>query len=191
MMTLFGNYAATFTLLSIVIIIVGYIFIRSNVGILVSVIGIALISFTMLSSGEKSANEEWEYKMLKAQATIFELQNKTPEVSVKILTAYVDKIRYVDRVKVQKVKEFVTVENDAVCTINNGFVRLHDASTTNNIIDPVTTDAEASTAKLSDIAEVTKNNYHQYHSLKTQNDSLKQWIIEQEKLWEDYRLQSR
>ena len=141
-------------------------------------------------AGESKSNREWEQKMDSARERIAQLEKRQPEVSIQVVTEYVDRIKYIDRPTVHTVKEFITVEVDKACTINRGFERLYDAAVKNDLIKPEPTDSEPTDLVLSDVATIDSHNIKQFHKLKVQNDSLKKWIKEQEKLWNEYRQSS-
>jgi hypothetical protein len=139
------------------------------------------------NKGKEHESMEWQVKMAAAQEQIRELESRAPIISEVIVTQYVDKIRYIDRVKIKDVviKEYVTVENDAACVINKGFVTAHNAAATLSILGPADATAnEPSDKVLSDILRVLVDNYSKYHEVSTQLESLQDWITQQKQNWD-------
>lgn len=142
------------------------------------------ISFNL---GKTEEREEWEHKFALAEIQIKTLEAKAPVINEVIVTKFVDKIKYVDKVKVQTVKEFITVENDKACVINNGFVKIHDGAAAAVPVSPAASDAEASDVPLSNVAEVVKENYATHQKTKIQLEALQQWIRDQQTLWNEIK----
>lgn len=133
--------------------------------------------------GKADERREWEVKMLKAEVQIKDLEKRAAIINEVVVTKYVDKIQYIDRVKVTTVKEYVTVADDSACKINAGFVRVHNAAVTATPITPQESDREVTGTKLSEVGDVVKENYATYNKTKAQLESLQEWIREQEKNW--------
>ena len=178
-----GNYSAILLFGSIVLFLVGYLIPFESYKLPIQLIAIAAFGGLLFLSGQAASDREWEQKMSDARERIAQLEKRAPEVTVQVVTEYVDKIKYIDRHSVQTVKEFITVEVDKACTLNKGFERLYDASVKNTLIKPEPSDSEPTDIMLSDIAALDKHNIEQFHKMKAQNNSLKKWIVEQEKLW--------
>lgn len=133
--------------------------------------------------GKADERREWEHKMLQAEVKIKELEKQSGVITEVVLTKYVDRIQYIDRVKINTVKEYVTVADDSVCTINKGFVRVHNASAAATELTPEASDRQPADTKLSDVSEVIKENYVTYNKTKAQLESLQDWIRKQEHNW--------
>ena len=157
-----------------------------GIGIAALVVATVVMAFFQ---GKDHERKIWLLKPAAAEKKISDLESKQPVINEVIVTQYVDRIRYVDRIKVQErvVKEFITVEADQNCTINNGFVTLHNAAAIPiEPPEPKPIDAEPSDTKLSEVALVVTDNYAKYHQVKAQLEALQQWIREQQKLWKQY-----
>ena len=96
--------------------------------IIALVLAVALSFYLAFSFGKTEERKAWELKYAIATAEIKTLEANAAVINEVVVTKYVDKIRYVEKIKIQKVKEFITAEADKSCTINNGFVRVHDAA---------------------------------------------------------------
>lgn len=147
---------------------------------------LAAVIFGSYQFGKSNERASWELKMVEAELKIKELESRAPIITEKIVTEYVDRIKYIDRVKVEvaTIKEFVTVENDASCSINNGFVQLHNAAAAAEYPGaPNERTPLPSGVELSEVLQTVTDNYHKYHETKTQLESLQKWIREQQAAW--------
>jgi hypothetical protein len=151
--------------------------------ILALVLAVIFSFYLAFSFGKTEERKEWEEKYALAQQEIKTLEAKAEIINEVIVTKYVDKIRYVEKVKIQTVKEFITAEADKSCTINNGFVRVHDAAAGATTLTSTSTDADPSSVKLSNVAEVVVDNYAEYNKTKVQLESLQNWVRDQQTLW--------
>jgi hypothetical protein len=123
--------------------------------------------------------------MAEARLEIASLQAQSADINTQILTEFYPEIRYIDRIEQQVVTEFVTVKDDSACTINNGFVRLHDSVVNQVLIKPEETDSSPSEVKLSQVGSVVKENYSTCQRTAQQLKSLQEWVRRQEKLWNE------
>jgi hypothetical protein len=151
--------------------------------IIALVLAVILSFYLAFSFGKTEERKEWELKYALATAEIKTLEAKAQIINEVVVTKYVDKIRYVDKVKIKTVKEFITAEVDKSCTINNGFVRLHDAAAGATALTISSTDASPSSVKLSNVAETVVDNYAEYNKTKVQLESLQNWVRNQQTLW--------
>lgn len=156
-------------------------------------LGIAALIVTSIVmsffQGKDHERKIWELKLKESQLVIAELEARQPVINEVIVTQYVDRIKYIDRIKIRDVQivEYVPVEADQNCVINNGFVTVHNAAAIPmEPPAPKPIDAEPSEVKLSEVAAVIADNYSKYHSVVAQLESLQQWIREQQKLWKQY-----
>lgn len=152
---------------------------------LILLLAVIISFYISFSLGKTEERKEWEHKFALAEIEIKNLEAKAPVINEVIITKYVDKIRYIDKVKIQTVKEFITVENDKACVVNKGFVKVHDGAAAAIPVSPAASDAEASAVHLSNVAEVVKDNYAIHQKTKIQLESLQQWIREQQALWNE------
>ena len=139
--------------------------------------------------GKDHERKIWELKLKESQLIIAELESRQPIINEVVVTQYVDRIRYIDRIRIQEklVREYITIEADQNCTINNGFVTVHNsAAIPMEPPAPNPLDAEPSDVKLSQIATVVADNYAKYHQVVAQLEALQTWIREQQKLWKQY-----
>ena len=100
--------------------------------------------------------------------------------TVKVVTKYVDRVRLMrekgDTI-IKEVPVYVPAQADAACTVNRGFVRLHDAAAAGEL--PTSTgdsDAAASSLALSTVATTVTANYQTCHENAEQLRALQGWI---------------
>jgi hypothetical protein len=97
-------------------------------------------------------------------------------------TQYVDRIRVVREKGVAVIKEvpvYVPAQADAACTINRGFVRLHDAAAAGELPEPARdADAPAAGIALSAVAGTVAANYQTCHENAEQLRALQVWVGE-------------
>lgn len=86
-----------------------------------------------------------------------------PKIIERLRTIYVPaeaKIKTVTQTVVKEVPIYVTKRDDAACTLNNGFVRVHDAAAKGELpAGPTGTDGDASGVELSTVATTVTWNY--------------------------------
>ena len=80
---------------------------------------------------------------------------------------------------VKEVPVYVPVQADAACTINRGFVRLHDAAAAGELPEPARdADAAAAGIALSAVAGTVAANYQTCHENAEQLRALQGWVVE-------------
>ena len=167
---------------------IGSSLLPNNISFAVRYASVALIAFGCVMFGAAQERLGWQVKERDYRIQVADLDsrlqvalNRSPEITTEVVTKYVDRIREVERVVKVEVDRFVPVEQQ--CTINNGFVRLHDAAALLKAIQPNETDLDPSKVDLNEVAKVLTENYRIHHQTREQLVSLQQWIREQEKLW--------
>ena len=100
--------------------------------------------------------------------------------TVKVVTKYVDRVRLMrekgDTI-IKEVPVYVPAQADAACTVNRGFVRLHDAAAAGEL--PTSTgdsDAAASSLALSTVATTVAAHYQTCHENAEQLRALQGWV---------------
>ena len=134
-------------------------------------LGVALVGFGWIK-GAGHVQAQWDAAVRERQA----------QATVKVVTQYVDRIRVVrekgDTI-IKEVPVYVPVQADAACTINRGFVRLHDAAAAGELPEPARdADAAAAGLALSAVAGTVAANYQTCHENAEQLRALQAWIID-------------
>lgn len=132
---------------------------------------------------------QWDAAVEKQEAQQARVRVRQAEVTVRVVTQYVDRVRVIREkgdVIIKEVPAYVTPESDSRCTINAGFVRLHDAAATNEVPGPArTADAAPAGIALSAVAGTVAENYRRCHENAAQLTFLQEWVREQAKAAND------
>lgn len=115
-----------------------------------------------------------------------ELESKSSEVTVEVVTKYVDRIKTVKEKGEEIVREvpiYITKESDAKCSIPLGFVRAHDSAARGEKVSEAAgaSNERATDLKLSEATETITGNYGTCNQIAQQLRSLQEWIREQER----------
>jgi hypothetical protein len=127
--------------------------------------------------------KEWEDKIKIAE-------EKSAQVNTVIETKYIEKIKYIDRVKegnVQIVEKIVT-KYDNLCTLSNAAIVLHN-SASQNVLAPSSGPSLEGTSnvKASELIGTVVENYGTYYKVKEQVEGWQQWYKEQKKVYESLK----
>ena len=145
----------------------------------VAALAAALIGFGWVK-GASHVQAKWDAAIQQQTLQTADVRQRQAEATVKIVTEYVDRVRVVrekgDTI-IKEVPVYVPVQADAACTINRGFVRLHDAAAAGELPEPAR-DADAPTAglALSAVAGTVAANYQTCHENAEQQRALQAWI---------------
>jgi hypothetical protein len=122
-----------------------------------------------IAAGKKIANKQAQI--------VHDLQTKYLPAETKIVT--------VTKTIIQKVPEYVTEKDDAACTINRGFVRMHDAAAEDTVPSgPTGADAADSGVKPSVILSTVVQNYGICHLAFSRLSEWQEWYLKNKSLWE-------
>ncbi len=137
-------------------------------------------------AGRAEVQALWDTQKAKDAAEIKRLKEESGKVTERVVTEYVDRVKVVrekgDTI-IKQVPVYVTVENDAACTVNRGFVSLWNRSNKGFVSGaPARTDGEASEVRLSDIAAQHAREATICRSTETQLESLQDWVSEQRRV---------
>ena len=141
----------------------------------------ALIGFGWIK-GAEHVQARWDAAVQQQTLHAATVRQKQAEATVKVVTQYVDRVRVVrekgDTI-IKEVPVYVPVQADAACTINRGFVRLHDAAAAGELPEPAR-DADAASAgiALSAVAGTVAANYQTCHENAEQLRALQAWVSE-------------
>ena len=143
--------------------------------------GVALLGFGWIK-GAEHVQAKWDADVQQETLHAATVRQKQAETTVKVVTEYVDRVRVVrekgDTI-IKEVPVYVPVQADAACTINRGFVRLHDAAAAGELPEPARdADAAAAGIALSAVAGTVAANYQTCHENAEQLRALQVWITE-------------
>ncbi len=132
--------------------------------------------------GAEQVQARWDAAVREQELQAAAVRVRQAEATVKVVTRYVDRVRVVrekGETIIKEVPVYVPVEADAACSVNRGFVRVHDAAAHNNLPEPAgDADAGASGVALSDVAETVATNYQTCHENAQQLRALQAWVRE-------------
>lgn len=84
-----------------------------------AILGLFLVLFFTFQSGRYQEVSKAEILINKQKAEIAVLQAKSSEVTIKTVVEYVDRIKYVDRLKEVPIEIYVTPKADSQCIIDD------------------------------------------------------------------------
>lgn len=147
-------------------------------GLLLLVGSSALLGWLYLNEREL---RQLEHKAHAAELKAAKTVKKQDDVTIQVVTEYVDRVKVVrEQAKtiVKEVPVYVKVDH---CPLSGGFRVLHDAAATNTVPDPARI-ADAPAAAASDVATTVTENYGTCHEIREQLTSLQAWILKQQEL---------
>ena len=132
--------------------------------------------------GAGHVQARWDAAVQQQSLQTAALRERQAQATVKVVTEYVDRVRVVrekgDTI-IKEVPVYVPIQADAACTINRGFVRLHDAAAAGELPEPAQdADAAAAGIALSAVAGTVAANYQTCHENAEQLRALQVWITE-------------
>ena len=143
-------------------------------------LGVALVGFGWIK-GANHVQAQW-VAAIQQQALQAAARERQAQATVKVVTQYVDRVRVVrekGETIIKEVPVYVPVQADAACTINRGFVRLHDAAAAGELPEPARdTDAAAAGIALSAVAGTLAANYQTCHENAEQLRAFQAWAKE-------------
>lgn len=147
----------------------------------VAALAVALIGFGWIK-GAGHVQAQWDAAAQQQTLQAAAFRQRQAEATVKVVTQYVDRVRVVrergDSI-IREVPVYVPVQADAACTINSGFVRLHDAAAAGELPEPARdADAAAAGVALSAIAGTVAANYQTCQATAEQLRALQAWVTE-------------
>ena len=132
--------------------------------------------------GAGHVQSQWDAAVHQQTLQIAAVRQRQAEATVQVVTRYVDRVRVIrekGETIIKEVPVYVPVQADAACTINRGFVRLHDAAAAGELPETAR-DADAAPAglALSAVAGTVAANYQTCHENAEQLRALQAWISE-------------
>ena len=144
-------------------------------------LSVALVGFGWIK-GASHVQVQWDAAIQQQTLRVAAVRERQAEATVKVVTQYVDRVRVVrekGETIIKEVPVYVPVQADAACSINRGFVRLHDAAAAGELPEPAR-DADAASAgiALSAVAGTVAANYQTCHENAEQLRALQAWVSE-------------
>lgn len=141
-------------------------------GLLVGVGGFSFVK------GMSYTQDKWDAAISDSKVVVAIVKQKQAEVTTKVVTKYVDKIKTIKEV------QYVTKDLPDDCMLSYNFGMLHNAAATNSGTPPTPEgiNGEASTIKAVDLASTIVDNYSIYHETAAQLEALQEWVEQQTKV---------
>ncbi len=131
-------------------------------------------------AGTRHAQTRWDSTVESQQLALAEVKTQQAEAAIQVVTKYVDRIQVVREKGDTILKEvpiYVPAHADAACTVQHGFVSLHDAAAAGELPEPARdADAPAEGLALSALASAVATNYQICHENAEQLKALQDWI---------------
>ncbi|CUJ09876.1 hypothetical protein [Achromobacter xylosoxidans] len=144
-------------------------------------LGVALVGFGWIK-GASHVRAQWDAAIQQQALQTAAIRERQAQATVKVVTQYVDRVRVVrekGETIIKEVPVYVPVQADAACSINRGFVRLHDAAAVGELPDSAQdADAAAADIALSAVAGTVAANYQTCHENAEQLRALQEWVKE-------------
>jgi len=171
--------------------VIGTVLVMVFGGLIQYKLGIQILSAFLLVGGVffigGITNEaEWQLKVKEMEAVVAKQELAAEKITTEVITKYVDRVKIVEGKTheiIKKVPIYITKESVDKCTINNGFVSLHDHASKNEVPEPSgSVNEDSSEIKLSTVAETVSQNYGTYYQVVEQLKALQSWIRKQKDL---------
>ncbi len=144
-------------------------------------LSVALVGFGWIK-GAGHVQAQWDASIQQQALQAAAIRERQAQATVQVVTQYVDRVRVVrekGETIIKEVPVYVPVQADAACTINRGFVRLHDAAAAGELPEPARdADAAAADIALSAVAGTVAANYQTCHENAEQLRALQTWVRE-------------
>lgn len=138
--------------------------------------------------GQHEFNKGVAHQLAIDAEAIAKLKPKQAKLTERIRIVYVQKeaeIKWRTKFIQGKVAEYVTPKDDAACTVNNGFVRVHDAAAKDAVPgSPAGTDGKPSGVALSTVSKTVAGNYGICHLAFSRLKEWQEWYAAQKALAE-------
>ena len=158
--------------------------------IITTPVAILLIAISIFAEGNLYGTKGYQKQLEELQEKIKIAENKSAEVNTVIQTKYVEKVKYIDRVKegnVQVIEKVVT-KYDNICTLSNAAIVLHNSASQNALAPSTGPTLEGtSDVKVSELIKTITDNYATYYKVKEQVVGWQQWYKEQKKIYESVK----
>lgn len=84
------------------------------------VLGALVVIFFTFHAGRHREVIKYEQRILIQKVLIAELKTKSAKIETKIITEYVDKVKFVEKIKEVKTNVYITQKDDSACVISAG-----------------------------------------------------------------------
>lgn len=173
-----------------ILLYIGAYFLVRPYSDLAKFVAMILLAAGLYFEGGYFVEKQWRDKVEEYKQKVKEAEEKSEKVNTVIQTKYVEKIKYIDRVKegnVQIVEKIVT-KYDNLCTLSNAAIVLHNSASQNVLAPSSGTAIEGtSNVKASELIGTVVDNYSTYYKVKEQLTGWQEWYKEQKKIYESVK----
>lgn len=148
---------------------------------------VAGLAYSLYNRGQKSVQVKWDLERAQTAQVIADLKAKSAEVTTKVVTEYVEKVKIVKEkgdTIVKLVPKYITTEDNAACTINRGAIRVLNSAANQDELPatPASTDGQPSGVNLDTVVTSVADNYGTCNEIRAQVMGLQAWIRAQQKI---------
>lgn len=141
----------------------------------------AAVAVLVIVANARMSRAEARASTAEANARRLQGELAQAQLSQRVVTEYVDRVRVVQergKTIIKEVPTHVTATADAACPVPVGFVRLHNSAAQNMPLDPApgNPDAPAPGVALSTVASTVADNYTTCHATAAQLNALQDWV---------------
>ena len=158
--------------------------------IITTPLALLMIVLGVFQEGNLYGTKGYQKQLEELQEKIKIAETKSAEVNTVIQTKYVEKVKYIDRVKegnVQVIEKVVT-KYDNICTLSNAAIVLHNSASQNALAPSTGPTLEGtSDVKVSELIRTVTDNYATYYKVKEQVQGWQEWYKEQKKIYESVK----
>lgn len=134
------------------------------------------------------ANEDkWKQRVAEAEKKVLEMQVQSAEANTKL----VDKLKENEKLRKERQNATQTIINqvvkqtDSQCTLSNGFIRLHNSASQDEVPDSTRdSDSTASNVKPSSFLTIVIDNYTTCYDIRDKLIGWQEWYAKQKQIFE-------
>ena len=154
---------------------------RLGIQLLLILLAAAAVVLTVVQIKHRLSRAEDRAATAEIRANRLQAELQQAQLSQRVVTEYVDRVRVVQErgnTIIKEVPTHVTATADAACPVPVGFVRVHNAAAQNMPLDPApgNPDAPAPGVALSTVASTVTDNYTTCHTTAAQLSALQDWV---------------
>ena len=147
----------------------------------IKVVSIGIMSLSLFLLGVSYSSQAFKEEIDKRNAEIVKINDEAKNISQQVVIKYVTRDKIIKE-KGNEIIKYVNTKNDADCNLHNSTIELLNSAAKNNLPDPTRAIDETSAGiDFSTVKKIIIENYNKYYELKNNNDSLQEWIINQQK----------
>ena len=175
------------TVLIWILLVMGFVlFVFSQVApdpykFLFSIAGVFLIVFNIFFLGVNITSKELQHEIDLKNEEIVKIKEDSKHITQQTIIKYVTREKIIKE-KGDEVIKYISVKNDADCSLHNSTVELLNSSAKGELPDTTrAVDETASGVNLSAVTQAVVENNNKYHEVVLELTSLQEWVKAQKK----------